>query len=232
MSKNVSRSTSGKSFGNGDEEEEVGEESEGWDNGAEQEDEDGEDGGGEGEDEEREYEDGPCNAVRCQCGFDAVYQQTLGVDLGDRNTGVAISWGDVGAPRSLQVLQLPWDELIRRLLELAESEGADEIVVGLPLQLGTGNESNQARKSRTFAVKLAAAANARGVRVYLFDEALTSKDAMSYMIKTGVKRKTRKANLDAMAAAVLLETYFRDGGCKAERVAPPLLSATRGALGC
>lgn len=63
---------------------------------------------------------------------------------------------------SLQVLQLPWEELISRLLELAESEGADEIVVGLPLQLGTGNESsNQARKSRTFAERLAIAADAR-----------------------------------------------------------------------
>lgn len=61
----------------------------------------------EGEDEGNEDEGDPCNAMRCQGGFDATYQQTLGVDLGDRNTGVAVSWGDVGAPRSLQVGQSP-----------------------------------------------------------------------------------------------------------------------------
>jgi hypothetical protein len=46
-----------------------------------------------------------CNAERCQHGLDSFYHQTLGVDLGDRSTGVAVSWGDLGAPRQLQVRQ-------------------------------------------------------------------------------------------------------------------------------
>jgi hypothetical protein len=44
-----------------------------------------------------------CNAEKCQHGLDSFYHQTLGVDLGDRSTGVAVSWGDLGAPRQLQV---------------------------------------------------------------------------------------------------------------------------------
>jgi RNase H-fold protein (predicted Holliday junction resolvase) len=60
----------------------------------------------------------------------------------------------------VQVLQLAPAPLMRTLLEMAEAEGADEIVVGLPLS-AAGTESEQAKKCRKFAERLAAAAHSR-----------------------------------------------------------------------
>ncbi len=141
---------------------------------------------------------------------------TLGIDYGERRVGVAFSLGYV--PRALAVL--PHGEitsLVERVLAIARREGACQIVVGWPLN-ADGSEGEQARKSRAFAEALAATTE---LPVYLWDERYTSQEALNHMIAAGTRRKARRHRLDAVAAALMLQDFFEQGGAGARRVGRP-----------
>ncbi|XP_024388997.1 uncharacterized protein [Physcomitrium patens] len=129
-----------------------------------------------------------CNAQRAR-GGERVRGHTVGVDLGDAKTGLAISLGGY-APRPLT--------------------RADEFVVGLP-KAWDGKDSDQANKCRSFAGRLANIVGRREWRVYLQDEYGTSQDALDYMIDMGSNRRSQKEQLDAYAATALLCWYFGSG---------------------
>ncbi|CAM6088269.1 unnamed protein product [Calypogeia fissa] len=149
-------------------------------------------------------------------------RHSLGVDLGDSRTGVAISLKGY-APRPLSVLQLKADKLIESLLEIAFKERADEFIVGLPISFD-GKETSQSNKTRSVAGKLAAQAAQRGWRVYLLNEYGSSQDGLDYMLDMGVKKKSRKEKHDAYAALVLLHSYFNSKGAHVKLIVPKGLS--------
>ncbi|GBG73995.1 hypothetical protein CBR_g17705 [Chara braunii] len=110
-------------------------------------------------------------------------RRSIGVDLGNKRTGIAVTHGGM-APRALEVVEgASHAQLAQALLRIAQTEGADEFVVGLPL-LANGQQSEQARKTRSFVNVLAVAAAQRGWRVLMFDEYSTTKSAMDYMLAT------------------------------------------------
>lgn len=93
---------------------------------------------------------------------------------------------------------------------LIEELGAAEVVVGLPL--GCDNEEGkQALKVKDFCVRLA-----RRLRVPLVyrDERFSTREAEEMMVKAGVSRARRRRRIDQEAAAVILESYLRDGSSK------------------
>lgn len=140
---------------------------------------------------------------------------TLGIDYGGRRVGLAVSVGI--APRPLDVLPHSIvDSLIERILEIAEYEDVTQIVVGLPLE-ADGTEGEQARMTRAFSQRLAAATS---LPVFLWDERYTSRDAEAQMIAAGTGQKARQEKLDAVAAAILLQRFFAQDGAGAERVVP------------
>nr|WP_290666547.1 Holliday junction resolvase RuvX [Ardenticatena sp.] len=142
-------------------------------------------------------------------------EMVLAIDYGKRRVGVAAGVGM--APRPVGVLPHgSLDSLIERILHLARSEGADKIIVGLPLN-ADGSEGEQAAQSRAFAEALAAQTD---IPVFLWDERYTSQDAQQQMIAAGTTQKARREKLDAVAAAVMLEHYFARQGTGAERVLP------------
>lgn len=151
-----------------------------------------------------------------------MFYKSLGVDLGDVRTGVAVSFKGV-ATEPLAVLILQGEQLADRLLHLAEEEGADEFVVGIPLHW-TNAESQQALRCREFACLLASKAAGRGLRVYLHNEWKSTSDARRKMLSEGVKKQARRSRVDAYAASVLLDLYFDDGGRGSELVARQSLS--------
>ncbi|KAH7687674.1 putative holliday junction resolvase protein [Dioscorea alata] len=142
---------------------------------------------------------------------------TLGVDLGDSRTGLALGKGF--SPRPLNVLELRGQKLELRLLEIAEKEEVDEFVIGLP-KSHDGKETQQSNKVRSIAGRLAVRAAERGWRVYLQDEHGTSVDALDFMIEMGVKRSSRQVKIDAYSAMMVLERYFSTSGHGAELVLP------------
>lgn len=147
---------------------------------------------------------------------------SLGVDLGDARTGVALGKG-YAQPRPLSVLQLRGQKLECRLIELAEKEEVDEFIVGLP-KSSDGKETPQSNKVRSIAGRLAVRAAERGWRVYLQNEHGTSADALDFMIEIGLKKHARQEQSDAYAAVMLLERYFSMAGCETELIWPKDIS--------
>lgn len=133
----------------------------------------------------------------------------LGVDSGERRIGLAISDETELVARPLLVIQRREDALKRALDEIqhvAAREGAERLVVGLPLN-ADGSEGHQARRARALA-KLLEKVVARPVE--LWDERLSSVEAERQLHEQGrsVRRLRQAGGIDAHAAAVILQDYL------------------------
>ena len=130
-------------------------------------------------------------------------ERLLAIDLGDKRTGIAC--GDVisGAAMPVTVLDIPrGDALMTAIIDLVREHAPDLILMGLPLNMDS-TEGPRAELSRTFAAELS---ERTGVVVAFHDERLTSFEAEQRM--RGTSRSQKKAKADAMAACVLLESWF------------------------
>jgi putative Holliday junction resolvase len=130
--------------------------------------------------------------------------RALGVDLGTRRIGLAISdaRGKVATPYA--TLERTNDEHdAQAIAEVASAEEAKLIVLGLPLMLD-GTRGDAAAVAEAFATKL----KESGLRVALFDERLTTKQAESSLKRRGMKGRARRAVVDKVAAQVLLQSYL------------------------
>lgn len=128
----------------------------------------------------------------------------IGVDLGTRRIGVAISdaGGKVATPYA--VLTRTSDEHdAEAIAEICSLEGAKTVVLGLPLSLD-GTKGDMAAVSEAFASKLREA----GVRVRLHDERLTTVEAHVRLKERGMKGKQRRAVVDKVAASVMLQAFL------------------------
>lgn len=131
--------------------------------------------------------------------------RALGIDLGARRIGLAISdeGGILASPHA--VLQRSGDESAdhRAIATAVEELGAKVVVVGLPLSLD-GSRGEAAQRAEQESARLAAALE---IPVELFDERLTTVIAD----KAGRGRKgarERRATIDSEAAAVILQSWL------------------------
>jgi putative Holliday junction resolvase len=122
--------------------------------------------------------------------------KVLALDYGPARTGVAVSDPTGTLARPLDVVDRAATESgLAQVLALARREGAERIVVGLPVTLG-GARSEQAKETERFVERLREAID---LPVETFDERFT----------TALARKTAgRAAEDAAAAAHLLSTYL------------------------
>jgi putative Holliday junction resolvase len=128
----------------------------------------------------------------------------LGLDLGDRRIGVAVSDPTGFLASALQVLpSVGRARDAAEVARIAAEEQADAVVVGVPVNMD-GSYGPQAEKSRKFG----AALEQRGLPVVYWDERLTTVEAQRYLRETGVGRQRRRETLDAAAAAILLQSYL------------------------
>ena len=137
--------------------------------------------------------------------------RSLGLDVGDRKIGVAIS-----DPQGILAIPLTTIKIkdesaaIADIAKLAEQYEVERIVVGLPYSLD-GSLGQQAEKIRAFTEKLSLRAkrsNLRQIDIQLWDERLSSVAAERLMVEAGTKRDKRKQHLDAMAAAFILQGFL------------------------
>jgi putative Holliday junction resolvase len=123
--------------------------------------------------------------------------RVLALDYGAARTGVAISDATGTLARPLTVVERAASEAgLRRVAELVAAEGAERIVVGLPLTL-RGEQGAQADETARFVEALRAAVD---VPVESFDERFTTALAAA--------GPSSRAPEDARAAAHLLESYL------------------------
>ena len=123
--------------------------------------------------------------------------RALGIDLGERRIGVAVSSGSVASPIETVVRSGDRAADHRRLLALADEWEVDVVVVGLPLSLD-GSEGPAARAARAEMAELAAATSRP---VVPYDERLTSVTANRLLHEGEVPGRARRKVVDQLAAA-------------------------------
>lgn len=133
----------------------------------------------------------------------------LGLDVGERRIGVAISDPDGRLAVPLRILESRGDAGdARAIAELARAEDAAALVVGDPLSLD-GSTGPQANRVRAFARQLA---ETTGLPLRLWDERLTS--AQVQRTQAGSRKRAargarrRRAPADDLAAAIILQSYL------------------------
>ena len=126
-----------------------------------------------------------------------------GIDYGRKRIGFAVSEGDQAYPvGSIERRSLARDiELIRTQLA---GRDVSLIVVGLPINMD-GSEGRAAAAARAFAERLAAAT---GIAVEMYDERLTTVEALEQLRGAPISRAKRKALRDTMAATVILQGWL------------------------
>ena len=127
----------------------------------------------------------------------------LGLDLGERRIGVAVSddTGIIASPERIIDLRRA---TLEDVANLADEFKVDGIVVGLPKGM-SGDEGYQARETRAMAAEIEELVN---VPVIFWDERLSSfiaDQALSARVKSPRERRNQ---LDAIAAAVTLQSYM------------------------
>jgi putative Holliday junction resolvase len=129
----------------------------------------------------------------------------LGLDVGNRRIGVAISdeLGLTAQPVLTLMRKDPGSDL-RSLMRLVRRYGCQEIVVGNPLRL-TGGKSNQTEKTRKFAELLA---KKSGLPVHMWDERLTSVEAHRILYEAGRERSEHWKVVDQVAAVLILQDFL------------------------
>jgi putative Holliday junction resolvase len=136
----------------------------------------------------------------------------LGLDLGERRIGVAVADHDgLASPLTTLRLGATLDADGTALARILAEQGADEIVVGLPLQ-AAGHEGPQARLTRAW---VDGVAPLLGVPIRYRDERLTSHLAEARLgpMKRGrgggppsrTQRDAWRARVDREAAAIILQ---------------------------
>jgi putative holliday junction resolvase len=132
----------------------------------------------------------------------------LGVDLGSKRIGLARSdpTGTIASPLDVLLRSGDRDRDHRAIAERARAEGAERIVVGFPLSL-SGREGPAARSVRT---EVAALRDMAGpdLPVDLHDERFTTVTAERALVDARMRRGDRRHVRDAVAAAVMLQSYL------------------------
>jgi putative Holliday junction resolvase len=131
--------------------------------------------------------------------------RVLGIDLGSRRIGVAVSdgLGLTAQPRAT-IARHGGTRDIDAIAAAVKDVDADRIVLGLPLDC-EGQEGPAAQRARNFGDKLRAALH---LPVELIDESFSTVEAEAVLLAADVSRARRKQVVDKMAAAVILQRWL------------------------
>lgn len=129
----------------------------------------------------------------------------LAVDYGDARTGLAScdKYESIAYPVGT-VAERNQDVLVRKISDKAKELGTEHIVVGLPVNMD-GSRGERAQKCEEFAKKLS---ESTGLEVSMWDERVTTVQAIGILNETNVRGKRRKAVIDTVAATLILESYL------------------------
>jgi putative Holliday junction resolvase len=136
--------------------------------------------------------------------------RALGLDVGSRTIGVAVSDADGSMAHAHSVLRRAGQEAdAAAVCELAGTLEVNAIVVGLPLELD-GSEGHRARLVQRFVDVLATTVTARnlGLSIDRWDERFSSSAAERTLLEADVSRAKRRSTIDAVAAQFILQGWL------------------------
>lgn len=131
-------------------------------------------------------------------------KRIVALDVGDVRIGVAVSDPTRTIAQPLETYRrIGYGPDSRYIKALCERFDTDEVLLGLPLNMD-GSSGGQAEKTKALGEILEKA----GLHVQYCDERLTSVTAERALLEGNLQREERKANVDKVAAAVILEQWL------------------------
>lgn len=136
--------------------------------------------------------------------------RVVGIDLGSRRIGVAVSdpSGILASPHEVVERGRSHADDHRRIAAIVDELGAEKVVVGLPLSL----DGSTGRAARLVLDEVEEIRAALPVPVELYDERFTTVTAHQNLMERKMKADARRRVVDKVAAAVLLQAWLESHG--------------------
>lgn len=133
--------------------------------------------------------------------------RAIGIDLGSKRIGVALSSGSLATPYEVVARSGDRRRDHARIAELVAETEATIVVVGLPLSLD-GSIGKAAKSAQAEMAELAAALD---IEVTAYDERLTTVTADRQLIDQQLGARARRQVVDKVAASVMLQAWLDAG---------------------
>jgi putative Holliday junction resolvase len=130
--------------------------------------------------------------------------RVLGLDLGSKRIGVAISSGTVATPHAVVERGKDRPAAHREIATIVAELEAERVVVGLPLSL----DGSMGPAAQAAAEEAEALADVLPVPVETYDERLTTVTADRSLSALGLSGQARRRVVDKVAAAVMLQAWL------------------------
>ena len=138
----------------------------------------------------------------------------LGLDYGSVTVGVAVSDALRVTAQPLETITRKDENKLRqtcaRIEQLIAEYEVESIVLGYPKNMND-SVGERAKKTEEFKAMLE---RRTGLPVTLWDERLTTVAAERVLMESGVRRENRKAVIDQVAAALILQGYLDSVGMR------------------
>ncbi|MDD5945484.1 MAG: Holliday junction resolvase RuvX [Clostridia bacterium] len=139
--------------------------------------------------------------------------RVLGLDLGDKTVGVAVSdalgWTAQGVEIIRRNNPAEYKQSLGRIAQLIDEYEVGEIVLGYPKNL---DNSEGVRCEKTKAYKERLEKRFPKIPVVLWDERFSTVAANNSMMEAGLSHDKRKSVIDKMAAVFILQGYLDSKG--------------------
>ena len=133
--------------------------------------------------------------------------RALGLDIGQKTIGVAMTDEAAIAAHPLQVIQrLGTAHDVSTIQTLVENHDITDVVIGMPFEL-SGKVGHRARRVQEFANALRAKLP-DAVKLHEQDERFSTAEAERVLIEADVSRAKRKDVIDQQAAAIILQGWL------------------------
>lgn len=132
-------------------------------------------------------------------------ERYLGIDLGEKRVGLAVSDPTLLIAQPLKTLQFTKiPKLIQELREIIDEYHISKIIVGLPLTM-KGTYSQKTRQVMEIVEKMRVEIS---VPIVTYDERLTTVQAHQTMQQMGKKPSRERDKVDQLAAMMILQNYL------------------------
>ena len=125
----------------------------------------------------------------------------LGIDLGKKTTGIAISEGQLATPYKT-ITHISTKDAVLKIARMCDELEVEKLVVGFvegKIKSYFENFAKEFKKARP------------AIEVVMVDETLTTRQAAETMIKLQLSKKKRQKKEHEMAASQILQSYLNQG---------------------
>lgn len=129
----------------------------------------------------------------------------LGIDLGKKRTGIAVSDINQKIASPLKVIEnMKFNEILNILEKIVTERNICAIIVGDPINMD-GSIGPKSQSSRSFIKNLSKELD---IPILLWDERLTTVSAERSLIEADISRKKRQKVIDKIAASIILQNFL------------------------